>query len=60
MMPAQKKLELVGGPKDGEIKYNCPLPEFIVYQEQTCSGWTQHRYRRVGTTDKYLYERPHG
>lgn len=53
-----KQLKLVGGPHDGGLAYSCPLPEFLVYQEKTMTGWIQHRYRRVGQTDTYLYAKP--
>lgn len=57
-MPATKHIQLVGGPHDGAITYNCPLPEFIVYQEKIAEKWVSHRYRRVGAGDSYLYVKP--
>lgn len=57
-MAPTKHIQLVGGPHDGQIVYNCPLPEFIVYQEKIAEKWVRHSYRRVGTGESYMYVKP--
>ena len=53
-MGVKQTLLLHGGPKhDQRITYSEPLPNTIVYQRKTDSGWLCDNYYRVGNSHVY-------
>ena len=53
-MGARQRLTLHGGPKhDQIIEYGEPLPNTIVYQRKTDTGWICDNYYRIGQSHIY-------
>ena len=59
-MGVKQTLHLHGGPKhDQQIIYAEPLPNTIVYQRKTDTGWVADNYYRVGQSHIYNWTGNH-